>query len=166
MASLTRWSSLPGVNTRAKRGSSAGSSANSTSERSEDHSYAVYIHGVEVPNHISQADGLDERLLRLVDWNVDLLCNLLRLIASRRLVLGLKGGEMPLDFSRPEGTTTLDEVQEIVLLPGFNAAFNDAVYPEDIDLGEAVVGEVREYVRTIAMMYQRSVLLMHVDSCR
>jgi class 3 adenylate cyclase len=102
---------------------------------------------------------------RLVDWNTDILMRLLREINARRKATtdkrrdsmvenpcGLRSLEQG-DIHKRE--TVLDEVEEIVNLPKFDArAAKNQQDPESLDLGTEVLNQLRDYVATIAAMYR------------
>lgn len=68
----------------------------------------------------------------------------------------MKPGSLASDkITHQRGETVLDEVQEIIHLPKFNAeAAHYQEDPESIELGENVVNQLREYVTLIATMYR------------
>lgn len=102
----------------------------------------------------------DKKLERLVNWNVDVLFTLLKQVGERRHSDCIKPDpwgrvqKLEEELSVPvneTGKTALDEVVEIIELPRFNArAEPNSVAAE---LHEAVHNQLREYVRTIATMY-------------
>lgn len=107
--------------------------------------------------HISnRAPTVDERL---VEWNTDNLSKLLRQIQARRNAtkstttkpVNLKSLEKM--FS--EGQVALDEVEEIIRLPVFDAnTYTEcAEEAESVELGREVVSELYKFVESIAQMY-------------
>ena len=89
---------------------------------------------------------------RLVDWNVELLCNLLKKIVARRSIV---------DFvvdreSSLHGNIPIDEVKEVVQLPQFNADAAVKMAAEmSVELPEGVRQELRDFVRRISKMYNQ-----------
>jgi class 3 adenylate cyclase len=103
---------------------------------------------------------ISEKQWRLVNWNADIMSRLLKEIVALRKASGsqaasedkLKALE---DMKLKRDTLVIEEVEEIVTLPVFDA--NVAKNQEDlesIDLGEVVVKQLRDYVATISVMYQ------------
>jgi class 3 adenylate cyclase len=101
---------------------------------------------------------------RLVEWNTDVLLRLLREISARREATTDESHVSMLEGSRlrtleqgdiHKRETVLDEVEEIVNLPKFDAnAASSQQNPESLDLGTDVFNQLREYVATIAAMYR------------
>ena len=91
---------------------------------------------------------------RLVDWNVELLCNLLKKIVARRSLVDTQAVDRE---SSQHGNIPLDEVKEVVKLPEFNAdAAVKMAADLNVELPESVRPELRAYVRRIADLYDRS----------
>jgi len=93
---------------------------------------------------------------RLIEWNLDVLIRLIKLIVARRKASGLPefGTDEDMEhrvlFSE-EGATTIDEVAEIIALPTFNAeAATKQENPEQIQLPHAVIDQLYDYVANIA----------------
>ncbi|KAL3926449.1 MAG: hypothetical protein SGBAC_013470, partial [Bacillariaceae sp.] len=105
--------------------------------------------------------SLQPRIRRLCQWNVEVLTRLLKQIVAHRLAsdLGSKGWEAEL-LSRREKEirrqiSVLDEVVEIVPLPGFDQRlYKRQQDPEKIELSDSVVKQIRLYVACIAAMYR------------
>jgi class 3 adenylate cyclase len=101
---------------------------------------------------------------RLVEWNTDILLRLLREINARREASTDEKRESMPETSRLRSLeqgdihkreTVLDEVEEIVNLPKFDAkAASSQQNPELLDLGKEVFNQLRDYVATIAAMYR------------
>jgi hypothetical protein len=107
----------------------------------------------------------DDRVDRLVDWNVDILTRLLKQIHGRRLQRGDTGrrGKLSRRMSsrmlltldeENQKTSVLDEVSEIIMLPQFDKKYNGVVDIASIKLDPSVEKELRDFVYTIAMMYR------------
>lgn len=93
---------------------------------------------------------------RLIDYNVDLLAQLLKQVVARRKAFELAGrrcsqGGLPPNFESHTGKveqgTVLEEVTEVIKLPSFNArAFKGNVDPESVELGPAVEEQLKRFV--------------------
>jgi hypothetical protein len=114
-----------------------------------------------------------KKMQRLIDWNCELLLQLLKKIVARRSVAKKKSAspllsdrmkkKSPSSSSRMDslemelgvGGTALDEVCEIITLPNFDAkAASEELDPKTIDLGEKLAAELRDFVSVIASMYK------------
>jgi class 3 adenylate cyclase len=103
---------------------------------------------------------------RLVDYNVEVLCQHLKQIVARRMVIAASGrrdsegnGPPNLEIHRDsnESTKVLEEVTEIIKLPNFDPrAFKDHVDPSTIELEPKVVSQMKRYVTIIAAMYRNN----------
>jgi class 3 adenylate cyclase len=90
---------------------------------------------------------------RLIGWNVDVLTRSLKQIVAMRGQKKHEKGEIAeLRIDTRPGESALDEVQEIITLPG--KAIRSKKDPEDIDLGQEVILQLNDYVTTIACLYQ------------
>jgi hypothetical protein len=94
---------------------------------------------------------LQERLDRLVDWNVEVLLNLLkRVVAHRNIVKFDRVGN---DKSL-KGGIALDEIREVVEFPEFSAeAAVKMATDASTDLPAMVRSELRDYVKMISSFY-------------
>ena len=107
---------------------------------------------------VSYGEGDVDREMRLIDWNVEKLVELLKEILARREVTA---HDHP-STSRPGSIhkittagTPLEEVKEIIVLPEFNGKkAHMQRKPEDITVPQEVIHEIREYVHCIANMYR------------
>lgn len=107
---------------------------------------------------------LDEKLQRLVDWNSDVLCRILKQIVGRNRAMdkATKTKTSPVESSedfigRTVGATVIDEVVEIVELPELNALAAHHLYShEEIMLDPIVVQQIRGYIHTIATLYREN----------
>lgn len=140
---LSTSSSSGSSNGRRSGGSEVGSSAEDTGRNESD---AVDVVEVESVKRDAKTD-------RLVQWNVDVLLSLLRKVAVYR---GQDEKQKILKkWEQNPGSTVLDEVQEIIALPGYNAERQTSLIdPEDIDLGEHVEQQLHQYVSTVASLYR------------
>ena len=119
----------------------------------------------------SSMDLQKNKTSRLVEWHVELLVGLLKLIVARRgnttkkHVLQLRpkrkdASRLPVDISvtmtpRDGIKTLLNEVKEVIELPRFNA--QDVKKVVDVDaivITDEIVSQLRDYVTTIALKYQ------------
>jgi hypothetical protein len=101
------------------------------------------------------------KISRLVDWNVDVLKRLLKVIVAKRAaqqqgkataVDGVMKAEQ--EILRKDGMA-LDEVQEIVTLPKFDARTQrNQLDPHAVQLSPVVVAQLRQYVESIACQYR------------
>lgn len=96
--------------------------------------------------------GINEKTLRLVDWNVELLLRYLKLIVSRRNKVG--AAEHFEDWnSLTFSNFVIQEVAEIIVLPKFSAI--SAVENEaDISIEHEVEQQLHAFVSSIAKMYR------------
>jgi len=149
----TYWLDVKGDNGRSK------SSDNSESTASPEMS--------RVTQARNSSDGEDtkrmsEKQLRLVDWNVDIMKRLLREIVARRDACELTPDSVSrirlLEHTKlGKESGVLDEVEEIITLPKFNAkAAENQKDPDSFDLSEEVSKQLHEYVQTIAAMYRHN----------
>jgi hypothetical protein len=94
---------------------------------------------------------------RLINWNTEMLARLLKAIVARRQALNVRKPTVKLDedFSRSNGVTVLEEVQEVVALPAFDSATVKKEVDSDlIELDDDVVAELKQFVASIASMYR------------
>ena len=96
---------------------------------------------------------LDPKTSRLVQWNVDVLLRLVKQIAARRKSRPTSFQEHK--FSSSSFTNPIDEVKEIITLPGF-AEQKYQEDPENVVLSKAVVDQMNEYVTSIALFYRKN----------
>lgn len=96
---------------------------------------------------------------RLIDWNVDVLLRLLKQIVARRNALLAIDPNRKADADESQffkaSHRVLDEVQEVVALPIFDA--REAIMEADsIVLDQIVVDQLYDYVSNIAAMYREN----------
>ena len=106
----------------------------------------------------SQLASPDEKEQRLIDWHVDFMSRLLKRIVARRDATSSKERKADLPVWSGNGSKLVaDEVANSIPFlkvdPDVEAIQTD---PESVDLGEAVVGQLREFVGHIANMYRRN----------
>jgi len=99
---------------------------------------------------------MSSKIRRLVEWNVDILTGLLKEIVVRRASSndGASNNISNPDELTIESRTPLEEVEEIISLPDFNAKAH-ARQParDDITLPDTVTEQLHSYVGNIAAMY-------------
>ncbi|CAJ1960726.1 unnamed protein product [Cylindrotheca closterium] len=103
---------------------------------------------------------LPPKTRRLCQWNVDVLTRLLKQVVAHRLATneGSKGWENELTKREQEirsQISVLDEVVEIIPLPGFDQrVYKRQQDPDKIELSDQVIEQIRLYVACIAAMYR------------
>ena len=155
----------------AKKASTRGSTASSedvSNMASEDHDDKKSVQAGLRSKAIRAANKenklLDEKVQRLVDWNTDVLCRILKQVVGRNRALEkttiskVRPAAASKDIvGRTVGTTVIDEVVEIIELPELNSlASRKLDSQEDIELDPAVVEQIRCYIHTIASMYREN----------
>lgn len=107
-----------------------------------------------------QANNLDEKMERLVDWNTDILARLLKQILARHRAMekhqSTRASAATRDFvGQTVGSMVIDEVVEIIELPELHAASSrQHELVDEIELDTNVVSQLRSYIRTMASMYR------------
>lgn len=106
---------------------------------------------------MSSEFNLDERTLRLIDWNVEMLSRMMREIGARRMHRASRKsrGSTSFTFQSSEmGPTPLEEVREIIALPEFNVKASVMnVEPQNIVIPQNVTDQLRHLVSAIAGSY-------------
>ena len=102
----------------------------------------------------------DPKTARLVDWNVDVLLRLIKLIVSRRKSCSIpsdqkKAPQEERYKSDQSSTCPLEEVKEIITLPGFIEA-KQQEDPEEVILQKEVGMQLHDYVSNIASIYNNN----------
>ena len=135
----------------------------STSKRLSRDSFSSPMQENEL--HIS---GLDQRSRRLVEWNVEMLVNILKqVVARRQAVLAAEKSGSSSSLTKKSlpslpgdnhallagfKTPPLDEVKETIHFPEFDS--KAAIpYEDDVTIPTNVINQLREYVTTLATMY-------------
>jgi 3'5'-cyclic nucleotide phosphodiesterase len=99
---------------------------------------------------------VDHKTERLVDWNADVLCRLLESIKARRVAISSNrdsGGENgDAGWNTPTKGMVLNEVREVIELPGFNSKCR--VDENNVKLEPEIRELVKEYVMEIAKTYR------------
>lgn len=97
-----------------------------------------------------------DKLLRLIDWNVEVLSDLLREMVSQRVVTA-KQSKQPFVFptSVSAGTMVLNEVKEVIALPqSQKKAAEMKISADSIKLDQDVVAQLHRLLEKIASMYR------------
>jgi hypothetical protein len=95
---------------------------------------------------------------RLIDWNTEVLKGLLKNVVAMRDPRPTNKKQRAsrlhksLKVDRGPDSTVLDEVCEIIKLPGNTAQYKQN--PEEVELSAEVVSQLRDYVKSIAEMYR------------
>ena len=101
--------------------------------------------------------NLSSKTERLVEWNTEQLVRLLKeMEARRRLISKPNESKLTLDIEKKgtidtEMTNPLDEWKEIIALP--KEVISGSLSTDDIEIDNIVVEEIRDYIKTIASMY-------------
>jgi len=99
----------------------------------------------------------ERRIQRLIQWNSEMLVQLLKQVVARRQVVQRfpkdKEALTEMAANIGEGHTVVEEVAEIITLPEFDAAAASAA-AKKVDLPEEVTKQVHDYVAAIAGMYR------------
>lgn len=128
------------------------SSHSGTSTHSEDQSVSP------MDGSLPGRQGLSPKLIRLVNWNVEILSAVLKQIIARRRATkfsltrpnaGFK--EALIDKALRGGKMVINEVQEIITLPKYTASSNDR---NQVDVDETVMRQLRDFVMAIAESYK------------
>ena len=101
------------------------------------------------------AVGNTSRSERLVDWNVEVLSHLLKRIVAVNVAKGKVSQNLKSISTSKGAITVLDEVSEVIRLPGFDAKLaGKELDPSSIELDKEVVQQLRLLVSAIAAGYQ------------
>ena len=117
-----------------------------------------------VKNIIPAQMAVNPKIDRLVDWNVDVLKRLLKLIMAKRVAKYDPNYTPQIDeVAKTEGNIllkdgmALDEVVEIVELPKFDAKTQRSQPdPNTMEISSQVIQQLREFVENIACMYRQN----------
>jgi hypothetical protein len=95
---------------------------------------------------------LTSKNARLVEWVSEVLMGFIKEMAMNRVSAKRSKGKVNEDlFTTNEGHSVLDEVTEIILLPGMA---DSEVYNPVIDIDPEIGVQLRHYLTRIAAMYQ------------
>ena len=108
---------------------------------------------------VSSSDVLDAKIKRLVQWNVEVLLRQLKQIVAHRQACAKltreEDGPIEDRYRDHNHTFCLDEVKEIITLPGFFDVKQD-IDPDSVELGETVVKQLYSYMSRIAILYREN----------
>lgn len=113
---------------------------------------------------IRPVQKMEDRIKRLVDWNVETLLRLIKKIAAHRNMhqehdSHTAGEEFP-DLAVGESKKfPVEEVKEIIALPEFKRADSSShlvCSPDEIEIPDVVVGQLCSFVSDIAKMYNNN----------
>lgn len=135
-----------------------------TKPREGNHSSKLYWFGIPGQEESDDVATEDDRIPRLVDWNVSLLSKVLQEIVDKRHAS--KGHALPskpvneeaVDQRLRQGKLVIDEVEEVIKLPKYDAALAKAQeeQEETVELSQEVMDQLREYIMTIATSYKNN----------
>ena len=105
---------------------------------------------------------MSTKVNRLIDWNVDVLKRLLRLIVAKRAAANFEatnGTNQKVSRAEKEilakNGMVLDEVADIVTLPKFDAKLQrNQLDPRSVEIPPKALEQLREYVECIALVYR------------
>lgn len=126
---------------------------------------------VHVTASCAKSHGLDDKTVRLVDWNVKMLVKLLQAIAASRAEVesgSRKRSNKPKRRGSSDGLesvsrkTPLEEVREIITLPEFGGKGSHA-NPEQMKIPKEVVQQLHHLVSSIAKLYNAN--SFHKNCC-
>lgn len=108
------------------------------------------------------APSIEDKVTRLIHWNVDVMLRLLQQIVARRAVAGVVAGTDLAD-ERMEakiltsGIAACDEVKEVIALPKFNLQVAQRQEnPEAIVLPRAIVEQLTDFVTVSVQLKRRN----------
>jgi hypothetical protein len=109
---------------------------------------------------------LVEKERRLVDWNTDVLCRLLKQVVVKRQIISENHTDSSHrrtlyasnENNRNRGNMVIDEVAEIIELPKLRAVSEQELVDagRNIELSPTVVEQVRQYVQATAASYPKN----------
>ena len=112
----------------------------------------------------AQSDDVEDELFdldseqRWVEWNTDVLRNLLKQILARRENQRRWSGDMQPTSSNDDAEIPLEEVKEIIELPKFDKKAAKRQHEnQDIEISQKVSDQLKSYVSQIAGLYEKNV---------
>lgn len=99
----------------------------------------------------------DDKILRLVEWNVEILLRLLKLIVATRNARTGSRYLVPVNENlllSQDGETVIDEVRDVIDLPAFQN--KRQVDPNSVHLPDEVVTQLRGFVSCLALRYREN----------
>lgn len=109
-------------------------------------------HNNAMPTRMTAKVGSSDNCDRLIDWNVDLLKNLLKRIVAYRIDMGIKKETDANFIEESTGAIVRDEVAYSISLPRFDETIAKTK-PESIKLGREVEEQLHSFVSLIAGLY-------------
>ena len=108
----------------------------------------------------SAPTSMDEKGMRLVQWNTEIIGQILKEIVARRDAIDLASDSEFQLAELEQGSlmrdhTVLEECADVIELPTFCASKKQR-NDEPNELPPTVVDQLRDYIQTIAMMYRRN----------
>lgn len=103
---------------------------------------------------IDENGAYDEKKLRLIDWNADVLCRLLNQIVACRSLQRPEGAptrQRDLSLLSQDNRSILSEVKEIVDLPGDSRPVGNLPQAQ---VDEEVASQLRNFVSCVCVMYR------------
>ncbi len=94
---------------------------------------------------------LNDKMERLINWNIDVLEQLLKKTVARRRALKRKSSSVK--WTSTNKAMVLSEVKEVIKLPEYDSKVDDLDDDISIVLPKDVRSQLREYVTAIALMY-------------
>jgi hypothetical protein len=129
-------------------GASSGKSSNF-----DDQDTPEYADGYKTKNQ----NKLSSKNIRLVDWNVETLQKFLKQIVARRncSLRGFFSKKGPNEeiYKDPGCKMVVHEIKEIIKLPKFDRITEAKQQAVKVELDENVVDQLKNYIATIASMY-------------
>lgn len=109
----------------------------------------------------SDYNFIDDRMNRLIEWNVEILSKFLRQIVARNRTLPRRDGARfdPTEHANSSVSSFLEEVKEIIHLPEFskwveNVDGSDSDSEDEMD--DIIIAELRDFVTCVAGMYRNN----------
>ena len=144
------------------KGDAAKSHSSNSSDRSnaEDRQAAANNMLDSSANVETRSTGMDEKGMRLVQWNTEIIGQILKEIVARREAIDL---EPDTEFQLAElergslmhDHTVLEECADVIELPIFCSSKKQNSAGAN-ELPSAVVDQLRDYIQTIALMYRHN----------
>ena len=160
----TYWLELRGDTAKSSHSGSSGDSSSHDDEALSIPQPVSRQSFIANPDGQSEQTVLSEKYKRLIGWNTEILLNVLREVVAKRNALqsmpssSAKLSALELD-SKNRTTTVLEEVQEVITLPQFDA--KNAAKLQDqkkimaqTKLEDKVSEQLHEYLETIAALYR------------
>ena len=150
----------------------AGTSTKASSETHEDANSQDIAPEPEQPSALPMSHVKNDKIQRMIDWNCDILLQLLRLIGAKRQASRRSSAhgnmiETELDHIErdiSEGGLPVDEIVEVIHLPEFDSSAYEKD-PRFVEIGEAVEAQLHSFVTIIASMYRYEPILFQDDHC-